>query len=95
MKFQVGKERRTLRASRNTSAYLTEEEYSFITSLVKHSMGDESPKISKGAVLRTLIRLLQHLQVDMSGVKNEDQLLQRLEDAIEKSLKSLAVGVQS
>ena len=94
MKFQVGKERRALRASRNTSLYLTEKEYSFVTSIAEHSVSHGDPGISRGSILRTLIRLVQHLEVDMSGVKTEDQLLQRLEDAVKKSRLSSKVTVQ-
>ncbi len=94
MKFQVGKERRALRASRNTSLYLTEKEYSFVTSIAEHSASDRAPGISKGAILRALIRLVQHLDVDMSGVRTEDQLLQRLEDAAKKSRLPSKVSVQ-
>lgn len=94
MKFQVGKERRALRASRNTSLYLTEKEYSFVTNIAEHSTSDRNPGISKGAILRTLIRLVEHLDVDVSGVKTEDQLLQRLEDAVKKSRLPSKVSVQ-
>ena len=94
MKFQVGKERRALRASRNTSLYLTEKEYSFVVNIVEHSASDGDTGISKGAILRTLIRLVQHLDVDMSGVKTEDQLLQRLEEAAKKSRLPSKVSVQ-
>lgn len=83
-----------MRASRNTSLYLTEKEYSFITSIAEHSASNEDPGISRGAILRTLIRLVQHLDVDMSGVKTEDQLLQRLEDAVKKSRLPSKVSVQ-
>jgi hypothetical protein len=81
-----------LRASRNTSLYLTKKEYSFILNIAEQSAVDGSPGVSKGAILRTLVQLLRHLEVDMSGVKTEDQLLQRLEDAVEKSRESLAIS---
>lgn len=83
-----------MRASRNTSLYLTRKEYSFVTSIAEHSASDRDPGISKSAILRTLIRLVQHLDVDMSGVKTEDQLLQRLEDALKKSRLPSKVSVQ-
>lgn len=83
-----------MRASRNTSLYLTEKEYSFVTSIAEHSASDRAPGISKGAILRALIRLVQHLDVDMSGVRTEDQLLQRLEDAVKKSRLPSKVSVQ-
>lgn len=83
-----------MRASRNTSLYLTEKEYSFVTSIAEHSARDRNPGISKGAILRTLIRLVQHLDVDMSGVKTEDQLLRRLEDAVKKSRLPSKVSVR-
>jgi hypothetical protein len=37
-------------------------------------------------ILQTLLRLLQRLEVDMTGVKTEDELLQRLEDAVEAEI---------
>jgi hypothetical protein len=81
-----------LRASRNTSLYLTEKEYSFILNIAEQSAVNGRSGVSKGAILRTLLRLLQHLEVDMSGVKTEDQLLQRLESAVEKSRASLVIS---
>ncbi len=83
-----------MRASRNTSLYLTEKEYSLVASIAEHSVSDGNPGISKGAILRTLIRLIQHLDVDVSGVKTEDQLLQRLEEAAKKSRLPSKVSVR-
>jgi hypothetical protein len=37
-------------------------------------------------ILQTLLRLLQRLEVDMTGVKTEDELLKRLEDAVEAEI---------
>jgi hypothetical protein len=51
--------------------------------MAKQCEGNGGSLMSTAAICRVLIRLLQHLDVDVSGVKNEDQLLQRLQHAIE------------
>lgn len=72
-----------MRASLNTFLELREQEYSFILNIVKQCEGKGDSQMSSEAILRALIRLLQHLNVDVSGVKTEDQLLQCLQKAIE------------
>ncbi|MBD3184242.1 hypothetical protein GF312_18300 [Candidatus Poribacteria bacterium] len=42
-------------------------------------------KIPKTMIMRALVRLLMQLDVDPSGVKTEDELLDRLKKAIEKN----------
>jgi len=71
-----------LRDIRNISLHFTENEHSFILSMARQCAVNSSFVISKGAILRTLIRMLQRLEVDVSGVRTEDQLLQCLQDAI-------------
>ena len=63
--------------------YFTEEEISFILDMERRSATECGRGVSKEMVLRTLVRLLQQLEVDVSGLKTEDQLLQRLESAIQ------------
>ena len=72
--------------SRNISLHFTEEEHNFILNTAAQYLHDGGVRISKGAILRSLVRLLQQLEVDVSGVKVEDQLLQRLQDAVKKDL---------
>ena len=71
-----------MRDSHNISLHFTENEHSFILSMARQCAVNGSSVISKGAILRTLIRMLQRLEVDVSGVRTEDQLLQCLQDAI-------------
>lgn len=68
--------------SLNTTLNLRRQECSFILNIAEQCAVNSDSKISKGAILRTLIRLLQHLEVDVSGVKTEDQLFQRIQNAI-------------
>lgn len=71
-----------MRASLNTSLKLKEQEYSFILDIIKKCESSGGGGLSKTAIFRALVRLLQQLDVDLSGVENEDQLIQRLQDAI-------------
>lgn len=72
-----------MRDSRNIPLHLTEKEYTFILNMAEQSESSDSSGISKGAILRAMIRLLQQLEVDVSGVKTEDQLLKRLQNALQ------------
>ncbi len=69
--------------SRNISLNLTETEYSFITSMADQFAGKGAPQVSADAILRAMVRLLQQLKVDVSGISTEDQLLERLQDAMQ------------
>ena len=68
----------------NTSLNLTitKEEYSYILDMAKRGANGGDTGLSKDAILRAMIRLLQRLRVDVSGVKTEDQLLERLQNAV-------------
>lgn len=68
----------------NISLHFTEEEHSFVLNMVKQCASDGGFRVSKGTILRSLIRLLQQLHVDASEVKTEEQLLQRLQDAVKR-----------
>ena len=72
----------TLSGVRNLHIDLTAEEYSFITNMVKQCNSNGRCHFSERGVLRTLIRLLEYLTIDPSNIETEDQLLQRLEDAL-------------
>ncbi len=67
----------------NTSLHLTQREYFFILNMAKRGANDGVTELSKGAVLRAMVRLLQQLRVDVSGVRTEDQLLERLQNAVQ------------
>ena len=71
-----------MKANINTSLNFREHEYSFILKLAEQCASNGGFQISRSEILRVLIRLLQHLKVDISGVKTEDQLLQRLQGAV-------------
>ncbi len=70
--------------SRNTSLHLTEKEHSFIINIAKQCANNGGSGVSEGAIVRTMVRLLQKLDVNVSGVKTEDQLLARLQNAVNK-----------
>ena len=53
--------------------------------MVEQCARNYGSEISRGAILRALIRLLQQLEVDVSGVKTEDQLLQRMQNAVKRT----------
>lgn len=72
-----------MRGIRNISLDFTEEEHSFILNMEERCASIGSSEISKESILRTLIRLLQRLEVDVSEVETEDQLLQRLQDTVQ------------
>jgi len=71
-----------LRAGCKTTLSLRKKEHSFILDIAKQCEGNGGSQISKEAVLRALIKVLQHLDVNVSGVKTEEQLLQRIRDAV-------------
>ena len=41
-------------------------------------------KLPKTMIMRALVRLLMELELDPSGVKTEDELLERIKEAIKK-----------
>lgn len=69
--------------NRHISLHFTEKQDFFVLNMMERSMLKGAPGISKAAILRTLIRLLQQLDVDVSGVDTEDQLLERLKSSIQ------------
>ena len=64
------------------SLNLTEAEYSFIMNMADQFANKDTPAVSADAILRTMVRLLQQLKVDVSGIDTEDQLLNRLQNAM-------------
>ncbi len=56
--------------SKRVSALLTNEQFAFLE-------GFESSSISKASVLRCLLRLFGNVEVDVWGVRTEDELLHR------------------
>ena len=71
-----------MRVCHNMSFRLTEREHSFITNMAEQCAEGNGSEESKCRILRTLIRLFEHLDVDLSGVRTEEQLLKRLQDAV-------------
>lgn len=71
--------------SRNISLHFTEEENRSMLNMMEQYSSDSGSRISRGMILRSLIRLLQQLKVDVSGVKTEDQLLRHLKDAVKRA----------
>ena len=57
-------------------------EYSFITNMLDQCASKSVSGMSVDAILRTMVRLLQQLEVNVSGVRTEDQLLGRLQNAV-------------
>jgi hypothetical protein len=73
-----------LRVLTSLSLYLTESEYSFISEILEKCARHNGTVISESAILISLIKLLQELDVDFSGVETEDQLLARLQNSLVK-----------
>ncbi len=71
-----------MEGKRSISLNLTEDEYSFLKRMSDRSSDGGKVYLSNAKILRSLIRLLQHIKLEAKEVKNEDQLLQKLEDAI-------------
>jgi hypothetical protein len=77
---------RPLRNDQNVCLYFTEEQFSFLMHIAEQCADGEDNSLTEEAVLRALVRLLQQMKVDMTGVKTEDEMLQRLEDALETEI---------
>lgn len=71
-----------MEGSCNISLSLTGAEYSFLTNMLDQCASKSVSGMSVDAILRTMVRLLQKLEVNVSGVRTEDQLLGRLQDAV-------------
>lgn len=69
---------------RSISLSLTRDEYSFLKRIVDRSSDGTKAGLSNAKILRSLIKLLQRMKLEALDVKNEDQLLQRLEEAIKQ-----------
>ena len=78
-----------MKYSCHISLHFTEKQDLFILNMIKRSMSDNGSGISKAAILRTLIKLLQQLDVDVSGVNTENQLLERLQSSMQNISTSL------
>ena len=77
---------RPLRNERDVCLYFTEEQFSFLMHIAEQCADGDDNSLTEEAVLRALVRLLQQMKVDMTGVETEDEMLQRLEDAIETEI---------
>lgn len=75
-----------MRNDQNVCLYFTEEQFSFLMHIAEQCADGEDNSLTEEAVLRALVRLLQQMKVDMTGVKTEDEMLQRLEDALETEI---------
>jgi len=73
-----------LSVKRNTSLYLTKKEYSFVSNMAEQCAGNGVSQVSPSMILRNMIRLLHQLEVNVSGVKTEDQLLKQLQIAVQR-----------
>jgi GAF domain-containing protein len=77
---------RPLKNDQDVCLYFTEEQFSFLMHIAGQYADGDDNSLTEEAVLRALVRLLQQMKVDMTGVKTEDEMLQRLEDAIETEI---------
>jgi hypothetical protein len=75
-----------LKNGQDVRLYFTEEQYSYLLNIAEQCASEGNSGLSKEMILLTLLRLLQRLEVDMTGVKTEDELLKRLEDAVEAEI---------
>lgn len=77
---------RPLKNDRDVCLYFTEEQFSFLIHIAEQCADGDDNSLTEEAVLRALVRLLQQVKVDMTAVKTGDEMLQRLEDAIETEI---------
>ena len=75
-----------MKNGQDVSLYFTEEQYSYLLNIAEQCAREGNSGLSKEVILQTLLRLLQRLEVDVTGVKTEDELLKRLEDAVEAEI---------
>ncbi len=75
-----------MRNDRDVCLYFTEEQFSFLIHIAEQCADGDDNSLTEEAVLRALVRLLQQVKVDMTAVKTGDEMLQRLEDAIETEI---------
>ena len=79
--------------------YLTEEQYYFLQNIAERCASEDGAGLPQSAILRTLVMLLQHVKVDITWVRAEDELLQRLEEAAEAEILSevdqIAMSIKS
>jgi len=62
---------------------LSAAEYSFVTNMADQCKSKAGAEVSAEGVLRTMVRLLQRLEVNVSGARTEDQLVDRLQAAVQ------------
>ena len=77
---------RPLKNDRDDCLYFTEEQFSFLMHIAEQCTDGDDNSLTEEAVLRALVRLLQQMKVDLTGIKTEDEMLQRLEDALETEI---------
>ncbi len=75
-----------MKNDRDVCLYFTEEQFSFLIHIAEQCADGDDNSLTEEAVLRALVRLLQQVKVDMTAVKTGDEMLQRLEDAIETEI---------
>jgi len=64
--------------NKEISAELTQEQFSFLEDFEKRCKNhSDSSSISKTMLLRCLLRLFEEVNVDVRGVKTEEELLRR------------------
>jgi hypothetical protein len=71
-----------MNGGRQILAELTEEQFSFLEDFEKRCNGSGNTSISKGSILRCLLRLFEEVDVDVRGVETEDELFYRALDIL-------------
>lgn len=69
--------------SHSISLSFRQDEYSFLLEMAEKTLNNNGEGISKTAILRSLIRFLQCLDMELSGVKTEEQLTRQLQKSLE------------
>jgi len=67
-----------------TSAALTKEQLCFVDNLSKRARFSGGKKLSRAAVMRALLGVAKTLQIDVSGVRSEKELEERVVEALQR-----------
>ncbi len=66
-----------MKGSKEISARLTREQFLFLEDFRSRCDGSDSLSISEASILRCLLRLFEKVDVDVKGVKTENELFYR------------------
>jgi len=72
--------------NREVSVMLTQEQLAFLEDFQERCSKSTCPGISKESIVRCLLRLFENVEVDVQGIRTEDELLYRLLSALKATV---------